>query len=456
MLTAIDPSTGKVIREVPPETPDTLEQKLMTAEGAFSEWKAKSFAERGEVLRAVAAELRRQKDQLGQLMAEEMGKPIREGRGEVEKGAWCAEHYAERAEDYLAEEVLPSDATRSSVQYRPLGTVLGILPWNAPVWLALRFSAPALMAGNTCLMKHDPHTPGCAQALEAAFREAGAPPGLMQALLLETPAVEAVIRDRRVAAVSFTGSTRGGAAVASIAASEVKRTVLELGGSDPAIVLGDANLEQAADAIALSRIINAGQSCIAAKRILVEQSVYDQMLSLLTERFSRLRVGDPRSEATDVGPIARSDLRDELHRQVSETIESGARCLLGGKLPQGQGFFYPVTVLADVESEMTASREETFGPVAVVSSVESAAEALARANDTPYGLAASIWTKTDRGVELAEEIEAGQVVVNGIVKTDPRLPSGGIKRSGYGRELGPHGIREFVNAKQLWVGPKTS
>jgi succinate-semialdehyde dehydrogenase/glutarate-semialdehyde dehydrogenase len=310
------------------------------------------------------------------------------------------------------------------------------------------------MAGNTCLIKHDPHVPGCALALAEVFQRAGAATGIVQVLLIEAEAVEGIIRDPRVRAISLTGSTRAGQAVASIAASEIKPAVLELGGSDPCIVLGDADLAQAADAACLSRVIAAGQSCIAAKRILVEEVVYDRFLEMLRERLAALKVGDPCDPATDVGPIARRDLRDNLHRQVSESVEQGARCLLGGEVPEGAGCFYPVTCLADVTPEMTAFREETFGPVACVTRVRDAEEAIDLGNRTEYGLAASVWTSAERGAVLAARLEAGQVAVNGLVKTDPRLPSGGIKRSGYGKELGPHGIREFVNAQQVWVGPK--
>ena len=455
MLTVVDPTTGKTVREVPSADRKRTESILSTAETAFESWRRTAFGERAAVLRAVAARMRTDKERLALLMTEEMGKPIREARGEVEKSAWCAEHYAEHAEQYLATDVLASDASSSYVQYLPLGPVLGILPWNAPFWLAFRFCAPALMAGNTCVIKHDPHVPGCAEAIAGLFDELpGAPDGIVQNLPLKTPDVETAIRDPRVRAVSFTGSDRGGAAVATVAASEVKPAVLELGGSDPAIVLADADLESAADQIALMRIINAGQSCIAAKRILVETSVHDRMVELLRARLAALTVGDPREETTDVGPIAREDLRETLHRQVRETIDAGASCLLGGELPDGPGFFYPVTLLTGVTSEMTASREETFGPVAVVSRVADAEEALRLANDTPYGLAASVFTERTRGEAMAREIVAGQVAVNGVVKTDPRLPSGGVKRSGYGRELGPHGIHEFVNAQQVWVGPK--
>jgi len=451
MLTAIDPTTGTVIREVQPASAAEVEAILADAAAAFPAWRDTGFGERAELLRAVAAEMRRDVDALGALMTEEMGKPVREARGEVEKAAWCAEHYAEHAESYLSADVIESDASRSYVQYLPLGTILGVLPWNAPFWLAFRFAAPALMAGNTCVMKHDPHVPGCAAAIADVFARVGAPEGLFRNLPIETPAVEAVIRDERIKGVSFTGSDRGGAAVASVAASEIKRSVLELGGSDPAIVLADADLEKAADTITLSRIINAGQSCIAAKRTIVEAPVYERMVELLEERLARLKVGDPREEATDVGPIARDDLRANLHRQVRATVDAGATCRLGGELPEGDGFFYPVTLLTDVTQEMTGACEETFGPVAVVMRAADADEALAIANDTPYGLAAAVWTDAKRGESMARRLYTGQVAVNGIVKTDPRLPSGGVGRSGYGRELGPHGIHEFVNAQQVWI-----
>lgn len=456
MLTAIDPATGRVVREVTPDSDSDVEAKLARAREAYASWRETSFGERARLMKAVAAHMRAHVDQLAPLMTEEMGKPIREARGEVEKAAWCAEHYADFAEAYLARINLGSDATKSYVQHLPLGTVLGILPWNAPFWLAFRFCAPALMAGNTCLMKHDPHVPGCSAAIADVFRAVDAPPGVFDSLFLETPAVEKVIRDPRIQAVSFTGSTRGGSAVASIAASEIKPAVLELGGSDPSIVLADADLDKAADILKLSRIINAGQSCIAAKRIIVEAPVYDAMVEKLKARLAALKLGDPAKEDTDIGPIARKDLLDELARQVKSTVDAGARCLLGGEPVEGEGYFYPVTLLADVEPGMCAFEEETFGPVAVVIRADDEEHALKLANDTEYGLAASVWSTAERGEALAKRIEAGQVAVNGIVKTDPRLPSGGIKRSGYGRELGPHGIHAFVNAQQVWIGPVKS
>ncbi|GAB3135446.1 NAD-dependent succinate-semialdehyde dehydrogenase [Tsukamurella serpentis] len=454
MLTATDPSTGRVIREQPAATAPEVEQILESAENAFPQWRAAGFATRAGLLRDVAAELRRGIEEYALVMTEEMGKPITEARGEVQKAAWAAEHYADHGEQYLATEYVDSDAASSYVQYLPLGPVLGVLPWNAPFWLAFRFCAPALMAGNTCVMKHDPHVPGCAAAIAAAFRAVGAPEGVFASLPVATPDVADVIRDRRIRAVSFTGSDRAGAAVAAVAASEIKPAVLELGGSDPSIVLADADIDAAAEVLTLSRIINAGQSCIAAKRIIVERSVHDELVEALRSRLAALQMGDPRLESTQIGPIARADLRDNLHRQVVETIAAGATCVLGGRIPDLPGYFYPPTLLDGVRPGMAACAEETFGPVAAVMTAVDAEHAVDLANATPYGLAASVWTEAARGERIARDLEAGQVSVNGIVKTDPRLPSGGIKRSGYGRELGRAGIHEFVNAQQVWVGPK--
>lgn len=452
MLKSVNPASEKTVCQVETDTPEQLEKKLASAASAWINWKKQSFSDRAHLLKKFAASVRNDAGRIADLMTREMGKPKKEALPEVNKCAMCFDHYADHGATYLAPEEINSDATRSWVQYLPLGTVLGILPWNAPVWLMARVCAPALMAGNVVLVKHDPHVPGCAEAL-AEHATNVFPRGVMQFLFIETGAVAAVIRDRRVHAVSFTGSEKGGSKVAEIAGGEIKPVVLELGGSDPAIVLADADLQKAVNTIATMRIINAGQSCIAAKRILVEQPVYDAFLKSFRDRLAGLKVGDPADEETDVGPIARSDLRDNLHRQVTETIRSGARCLLGGEIPQGPGYFYPVTLLADVPPESAAFCEETFGPVAVVTPVKNAEEAIRLANQTDYGLAGSIWTTPERGVELAARIETGQVAINGLVKTDPRLPSGGVKHSGIGRELGPHGIREFVNVQQVWLGP---
>ncbi|ASP39540.1 succinate-semialdehyde dehydrogenase [Bacterioplanes sanyensis] len=454
MLTVISPTTGQPLHQFAALTGQELNDRIACSKEAYASWRRTSFNERAQVLTAVAAELRADQKKYALLMTDEMGKPINEALAEVEKAAWCAEHYAEHAEQYLRLQPLPSDASRSYVQHLPLGPVLGILPWNAPFWLALRFSAPALMAGNTCLMKPDPHVPGCGEALQEVFYKAGAPANIFLNLPLNTEDVASAIRHPDVVAVSFTGSSTAGATVAAIAASEIKPFVLELGGSDPAIVLNDANLDDAIPTIALSRIINAGQSCIAAKRIIAEADVYDAVVERLQTELEQLTLGDPREPSNRIGPIARSDLRDHLTQQVDRSIAAGARCLLGGEPLPRDGFFYPVTLLTDVSNDMPVCQEETFGPVAVVLKADNAEHALALANDSQYGLAAAIWTTAERGEAMAHQLETGQVAINGIVKTDPRLPSGGIKRSGIGRELGPHGILEFVNTQQVWVGPK--
>ena len=452
MLTTTNPCTGQVIAEYPTLNSSELHEKIGDAFRAADQWQSTSIEVRGKVLNAVAAELRLQKDNLAELMALEMGKPIREGGPEVEKAAACAEYYAEHAAEYLAPQTLPSDASISYVCHPPLGTLLGILPWNAPLWLAFRYLAPALMAGNTCVMKHDPNVPACAAAIAKAFTDAGAPENIVVNVAIDNATIETAIRDPRIAAVSFTGSGNAGRIVASIAGSEIKPTVLELGGSDPCIVLADADLETAADVATLSRMINAGQSCIAAKRIIVEDAIYDSFVEKLQSRMANFKVGDPLLADTQVGPIARDELRKNLHRQVTETISAGAKCLLGGELSDGPGFFYPPTLLIDVTEDMCAFKEETFGPVMVVIRAADVEEAVQLANETPYGLGAAVWTSDAKlATSIANRLEAGQVAINGIVKTDARLPSGGIKGSGYGRELGPHGIREFVNTKQVWV-----
>lgn len=452
MLTATNPTTGQIARRIKPDDSSTISAKLAASKQAYSAWRRTSFDERASFICEVARIHRERASELAALMTEEMGKPVREALGEIEKCAKSAEFYAENAQKYLAPEVIESDADKSYVQYLPLGTVLGILPWNSPFWLAFRVAIPALMAGNTCLIKPDPHVPGCGAALADAFRAAGSPPGLFDVLFLETPQIAKVIADPRITAVSFTGSSAAGSKVAALAAQHIKPAVLELGGSDPAIILADADLERAAATTCLSRTICAGQSCIAAKRVLVEEPVHDHFVELFQQQLAAIQQGDPTDSATDMGPIARSDLRDELHRQVSQSVKMGATLKLGGQLPDGPGTFYPVTLLTDVTPEMPVFREETFGPVAVVTKVRDLDEALRLANQSEYGLASSIWTTPERGEALAREIEAGQVVINGVVKTDPRLPSGGVKRSGYGRELGPHGIREFTNAQQVWIG----
>jgi succinate-semialdehyde dehydrogenase/glutarate-semialdehyde dehydrogenase len=455
---SINPYTEKLVYEAPMHGRDEAFQILESSHQAYERtWSRTDFDARAGLLNAVAKEMKDNLDEYALPMTEEMGKPINEARGEVRKAAWAAEHYAKYAEHYLAKEFLPSDATSSYVQYLPLGVTVGILPWNAPFWLAFRYLAPALMSGNTCVMKHDSHTPLCAVKIMQAFERAGFPADVVQNLMLGHTDTENVLRHPHVKGISLTGSSRAGSIVGGIAGSEIKPMVLELGGSDPAIVLSDAHdLEQAADTIVLSRYINAGQSCIAAKRIIVEESIYEQFIQMLKERFARLKLGDPKDESTIIGPIARKELVEEMHAQVDRSLKAGARLVLGGERHEGKGFFFPVTVLADVEGEMAVSCEETFGPIAAIMKAKDSEDALRIANDTEYGLGAAIWSADiGKAMKMAARIQTGQVAINGIVKSDPRLPSGGAKKSGVGKELGPHGIKMFVNAQQVWIGPKT-
>ncbi len=454
---SINPYTQEVVYETPMISSSEAREVVEKAHEVYTNiWKETSFEQRAVLLNAVADEMTDNLDYYALPMTEEMGKPINEARGEVQKAAWAAKHYAKYGEEYLQTEYLPSDATSSFVQFLPLGATLGILPWNAPFWLAFRYLAPALMSGNTCVMKHDAHTPLCAVRIVEAFEKVGFPNGVVQQIAINHEVIESLIRNPLIKGVSLTGSSRAGTIVGGITGSEIKPMVLELGGSDPAIVLSDTkDLEVAADIVALSRYINAGQSCIAAKRIIVEEPIYEKFIELLKVRFEKLKLGDPKDESTTIGPIARKELVEEMHDQVNRSVEAGARLILGGQRHTGKGFFFPVTLLADVEPGMVVSCQETFGPIAAVIKAKDSDHALKIANDTEYGLGASIWSgDINKALKMAAKIETGQVAINGIVKSDPRLPSGGAKKSGIGKELGPHGIKMFVNAQQVWVGPK--
>jgi succinate-semialdehyde dehydrogenase/glutarate-semialdehyde dehydrogenase len=382
-----------------------------------------------------------------------MGKILKEGRAEAEKCAWVCDYYAENAEGFLLDEVIKTDAAKSFVACRPLGVVLAVMPWNFPFWQVFRFAAPAIMAGNVGLLKHASNVPGCALAIENVFRKAGFPSGVFQTLLVGGPRVDSIIENPLVKAVTLTGSTPAGRAVAAKSGAMLKKTVLELGGSDPYVVLPDADIDAAVSTCVTSRLINAGQSCIAAKRFVVVDAVYDDFLERFVDEMSGKRVGDPRDPEADIGPQARHDLRNELHAQVQKSIDTGARRLLGGEIPNGEGAYYPPTILADVLPGMPAYDEELFGPVASVIRAADEADAIRIANDSAFGLGAAVFSgDPSRAERIArDEIEAGCCFVNEFVRSDPRLPFGGIKESGYGRELSHHGIREFVNVKTVYV-----
>ncbi|MDX1568146.1 MAG: NAD-dependent succinate-semialdehyde dehydrogenase [Longimicrobiales bacterium] len=453
IFTSINPATEETLEEYPATSDGEVDQILTDAADAQEEWRRTDFAHRADLMRQAGEILQDRSRELGELMTREMGKPIGDAVSEAEKCAWVCDYYAEGAADFLAPEEVDTDASRSLVTYQPLGTILAIMPWNFPFWQVFRFAAPNLMAGNAGLLKHAPNVPGCALAIEDVFHEAGFPPELFRTLLIDEATAGDVIDDDRVRGVTLTGSVGAGRAVASRAGERIKKTVLELGGSDPYLVLEDADLDAAAKTCVTSRLINSGQSCIAAKRFIVVEEVADEFTRKVVERMEEAVMGDPMDEATEVGPQARDDLRDELHDQVERSVAGGAEILLGGRIPEGRGYFYPPTVLTKIRPGTPAWEEELFGPVASVITVSDEAEGIRVANHPPYGLGAAVFTSdVERGERIArDELEAGCCFVNDFVRSDPRLPFGGIKDSGYGRELAPHGIREFVNVKTVWV-----
>jgi succinate-semialdehyde dehydrogenase / glutarate-semialdehyde dehydrogenase len=451
-IESLNPATGERLATFPEMTPAEIDAILRAAAQAQKLWARAPVALRAEPMRRAAVLLRERAQDFARLMALEMGKPLKDGVTEVTKCAWVCEHYAEHAEAYLTPREEPSDAGRSFVRFDPLGVVLAVMPWNFPYWQVFRFIAPHIMAGNGGLLKHASNVPQCALSIEAVMRDAGFPPDLFRTLLVGAKAVKGIIHDPRVAAATITGSEAAGRSVAEAAGDALKPSVLELGGSDPFIVLADADLQVAAKTAAVARTINAGQSCICAKRFIVEAPVYDEFLRLMTDAMKAIRVGDPMDPATDIGPQARTELRDELHGQVEQAIAQGAKPVLGCAVPPGPGAYYPASVLADVRPDNVAAREELFGPVAVVMRAETADDAVAIANDSKFGLGAALWTRDAAAIDrLVPLIEAGAVFVNGLVKSDPRLPFGGVKTSGYGRELGLEGIRAFVNVKTVWI-----
>ncbi|MCI4345158.1 MAG: NAD-dependent succinate-semialdehyde dehydrogenase [Thermoplasmata archaeon] len=451
-LPILDPTTGATRTRYSQPTPAELESKISRAAAEFVRWSRIPVAKRTDHLRAVAKLFRVGAPRWAELMATEMGKPVREGVAESEKCAWACEHYAEHAEAYLLPESLGVSGSVAVAGYEPVGVVLGVMPWNFPFWQAIRFAVPALAAGNVVLLKPASNVAGCGLALEKIFRKAGAPAGAFQTLLLESSRVAEVVGDPRVRMVSVTGGYRAGTEVARAAGAVAKKVLLELGGSDPFLVLGDADVRAAAVAAVTARFQNTGESCIAAKRFIVVNSCLAEFLEVFEARVLRLRVGDPHDSRTDVGPLAKKELREELVRQIEGSVRAGARIRLGGAPREGPGFFFPPTVVDRVRPGMPLFDEEVFGPVASIISAPSDAGAVALANESRFGLGASLWTRDPRRAsELAREIQVGMVFVNGMVRSDPRVPFGGVKESGFGRELGRHGLRELTTTKLVWI-----
>ena len=454
MMISFNPATDARLAELPTHSAQAIEDRLQQAARAQKIWARMAVRERIPYLLQVAKVLRSKKQELGRIITLEMGKPLSESVGEIEKCAWNFDYYAEQGETFLADQVVASSAADSRIVFDPLGLVLAVMPWNYPFWQVMRAAAPVLVGGNGLVLKHASNVPQCALALEQVFAEAGLPPGLFTTLLVESSAVEALIDDERIAAVTFTGSTPVGRTIAAQAGRALKKQVLELGGSDPFVVLADADVEAAAAVAVKARFSNTGQSCISSKRFIVEQSVADRFAEAFVAGARKLVVGDPLQAGTTIGSMARRKLRDELHAQVLASVQEGARVLIGGRVVDGPGAFYEPTILDHVTSGMTAAREETFGPAAAILRVASVDEAIAVANDSPFGLGASLWTRDlDRARQLVRRIDAGAVFVNGMVASDPRLPFGGTKQSGYGRELGHLGLHEFMNIKTVWTGP---
>jgi succinate-semialdehyde dehydrogenase / glutarate-semialdehyde dehydrogenase len=456
-ISSINPATGEVLQTFDALVKIQLEEKVARAELAFREHRLTSFAERAERMRRAAEILETEKKAFARTMTVEMGKPINSAVQEAEKCAWVCRYYAEHAEKHLADEAIETNAARSFVRYQPLGVVLAVMPWNFPFWQVLRFAAPALMAGNVGLLKHASNVPQCALAIEDIFRRAGFPEGVFQTLLVGSDAVQGLLEDPRVAAVTLTGSEPAGRSVAGLAGKQIKKTVLELGGSDPFIVMPSADFEAAVSTAVKARTINNGQSCIAAKRFIVHEQIYDRFEKEFVAAMERLRVGDPIQEATDIGPLATEQILTDLEEQVKVSVAAGAKILTGGKRIEfngnlSRGNFYAPTVLADIPADSPAYGDELFGPAASLFRVSGLAEAIELANATNFGLGSSAWTNdAEERERFVDEIEAGSVFINGMVASDPRLPFGGVKHSGYGRELSYLGVREFVNIKTIWI-----
>ncbi len=453
MMKSVNPATGETLQVYESHSEKGMEKIVNSVDKRWHQWRKTSFYQRSQMMQNLASLLKSKKEELARLMALEMGKVVREGISEIEKCAWVCDYYAGNAESFLENETIVSDFSNSYVSFQPLGTILAIMPWNFPFWQVFRFAAPTIMAGNTAVLKHASNVPGCALAIEDLFREAGFPENVFRTLLIGSSQVEKVIRHHAIKAVSLTGSTPAGKSVASVAGSELKKCVLELGGSDPYLILEDADLTAAAKTCAAGRLLNAGQSCIGAKRFIVVEKVYYEFLEYFTHEMSIATFGDPYEPEMTMGPLARADLRDDLHKQVTASVKKGAEIIIGGEKPVRKGAFYPATILENLAPGMPAYDEELFGPVASVIKVKNEKEAIRVANESVFGLGAAVFSQNvKRAQQIAEvQLEAGCCFVNDFVKSDPRLPFGGIKESGFGRELSSYGIREFMNIKTVAV-----
>ncbi len=451
-LQTINPATGELIQEFKEMSSGEIDEALDEAVAAYKEWRNTSFATRSKLLLKVAEDLRKNALEYGKIITLEMGKPLAQAKAEVEKCAWGCEYYAEHAEEFLEDEVIQTEAQKSYVHYQPLGVLLAVMPWNFPFHQVFRAAAPAIMAGNVVVLKHASNVTMSALKMVEIFERAGYPKGVFSTLLVGGSHMDVIVADDRIAAATVTGSEYAGSQVAKVAGEHIKPTVLELGGSDPFIILEDADIESAVIAAVTGRTLNAGQSCICAKRFIVVESVYDAFVDKFVLAMEALKIGDPQDETTQIGPLARADLRDELHKQVEASVKKGARVATGGKIPDMVGSYYPPTVLVDVKFGMPAYEEEFFGPVAIVIKVKDEKDAIRVANDSRFGLGGAVWSADiERAQHVAHQVESGAVFINDFVKSDPRLPFGGIKKSGYGRELSRHGIHEFVNAKTIVV-----
>ncbi|WP_425391782.1 NAD-dependent succinate-semialdehyde dehydrogenase [Ekhidna sp.] len=452
-MQAINPATEQPLKEYQNHTDEQVIATIEKANKAFKDWKETPVAYKAELMKKAADVLMSEKSAFARIMTDEMGKTLKESEAEVEKCAWVCEFYAEHAEEFLKDEIIESDASKSYVSHQPLGIVFAIMPWNYPFWQVFRFAAPSLMAGNVAILKHAPNVPGCAEAIASVFEKAGFPKGVFSKLFISNEQASDVIEHRDVKAVTLTGSTRAGKEVAKQAGAVLKKCVLELGGSDPYIILEDADLDLAIETTVASRLKNNGQSCISAKRFIVPESIKEEVEKRLVKEMKSYTYGDPTNDETDLGPLVGEKYRDQLHDQVKRTIEAGAKCIIGGEVPNMKGYYYPPTILTDVKKGMPAYEEELFGPVATVISVKDEEEAIKVANDTSYGLGGAIFSRDVKRAEYlaANKLEAGSCFVNEMVSSDPRLPFGGINESGFGRELSHHGIKEFVNVKTVYV-----